>query len=390
MDRTQTILEYTVSDNHIFIFIIRPDTFHLVQLKKDFPLDSLVKKMQHGLYGYYTESVDKRTNFLYKTSLSDYVKASHEMYQKILAPVEHLLTSELIIVPDGVLGYVPFEALLKTMPEKLSQFASYNYMLNDHTISYNYSAALWHEMKTKKHKKEALKTLIAFAPFYEGSYEKLDSTIEVVFDTLSDGRDTVVLEEGVTRKKFLTLPSSGIEASTISKMWNGDYYVNSDATEQKFYENAKNYRIIHLSTHGVADARQGDYSYLAFSEQEDTLENEFLYVRDLYNIQLNADLVFLSACETAQGELQRGEGIISLARAFAFAGAKSIITSLWQMQDTATKDISIQFYKNLRRGQPKDVALQKAKINYIKKAKSPQKHPFFWAGFIALGDMSKI
>ncbi|MBK7806949.1 MAG: CHAT domain-containing protein [Saprospiraceae bacterium] len=387
---TQTILNYFVGDSSIFIFVVRPDTFDVVQIKKDFALDSLVRQMQSGLYGYHGQTPDKRTDVLYKKSIIDYTSAAFELYKRIVAPVSHLLTSDLVIIPDGVLGYVPFEALLKSKPEKLNQFATYPYMINDHTISYNYSATLWQEMKNKKRKKEPTKSLVAFAPFYEGSYTVLDSTINLVFDTLPDGRDTTIFQDVVSRKTYAPLPSSGIEAGTVSKLYKGDYFVNNDATEQKFYDVAGDYRMVHLSTHGVADARQGDYSYLAFAEQKDSIENEFLYVRDIYNTQLNADLVFLSACETAQGELQRGEGIISLARAFAYAGAKSIITTLWQVDDAATKDISIEFYKNLKKGFTKDVALRQAKLRHIKSAKSTQKHPFFWAAMIGIGDMGVV
>ncbi len=386
----ESILNYFVGDSSIFIFVVRSDTFKVAQIKKDFPLDSLVRQMQTGLYGYHGQSPDKRTDVLYKKTIIDYTNAANELYNHIVAPVNHLLTSDLVIIPDGVLGYVPFEALLKSKPEKLNQFATYPYMINDHTISYNYSATLWQEMKNKKHKKEPSKSLVAFAPFYEGSFSVLDSTINLVFDTLTDGRDTTIFQDIVSRKIYAPLPGSGIEAATVSKLYQGDYFVNSDATEQKFYDVAGDYRMVHLSTHGVADARQGDYSYLAFAEQKDSIENEFLYVRDIYNTQLNADLVFLSACETAQGELQRGEGIISLARAFAYAGAKSIITTLWQVDDTATKDISIDFYKNLKKGFPKDVALRQAKLRHIKSARSAQKHPFFWAAMIGIGDMEAV
>jgi CHAT domain-containing protein len=390
LQKGQTMLEYFVGDSSIFIFVVRPDTFEVVQVKKDFTLDSLVKQLQSGLYGYHGQTPDKRTDVLYKKTITDYTKAAHELYNRIIAPVAHLLTSDLVIIPDGVLGYVPFEALLKSKPEKLNQFGTYPYLINDHTISYNYSATLWNEMKNKKHKKEPSKSLVAFAPFYEGSYTVLDSSISLVFDTLPDGRDTTIFQDIVTRKTYAPLPSSGIEAGTVSKLYKGDYFVNSHATEQKFYDLAGDYRMVHLSTHGVADARQGDYSYLAFAEQKDSIENEFLYVRDIYNTQLNADLVFLSACETAQGELQRGEGIISLARAFAYAGAKSIITTLWQVEDAATKDISIDFYKKLKKGFTKDVALRQAKLRHIKSAKSAQKHPFFWAAMIGIGDMGVV
>jgi len=390
LQKDQTMLEYFVGDSSIFIFVVRPDTFDVVQVKKDFALDSLVKQMQTGLYGYHGQSPGNRTDVLYKKSIIDYTNAAHELYSRIVTPVSHLLTPDLVIIPDGVLGYVPFEALLKSKPEKLNQFATYPYMINDHTISYNYSATLWQEMKNKKHKKEPSKSLVAFAPFYEGTFTVLDSTINLVFDTLPDGRDTTIFQDIVSRKKYDPLPSSGIEAGTVSKLYKGDYFVNSDATEQKFYDVAGDYRMVHLSTHGVADARQGDYSYLAFAEQKDSIENEFLYVRDIYNTQLNADLVFLSACETAQGELQRGEGIISLARAFSYAGAKSIITTLWQVDDTATKDISIDFYKNLKKGNTKDTSLRNAKLRHIKSARSAQKHPFFWAAMIGIGDMEAV
>ena len=94
-------------------------------------------------------------------------------------------------------------------------------------------------------------------------------------------------------------------------------------------------------------------------------------------------MVVLSACETGIGKLQRGEGIISLARAFAYAGAKSIVTSLWSVNDQKTKDLMLLFYKNLRKGKSKSEALREAKLSFIAKNDNPNAHPFFWAGFNA-------
>jgi len=386
----ETLLEYFVGDSNIYAFVVRPDTFHVEQIKLDFNLDSLVKQLQTGLYGYYGVPVSKRLDAVYKSSLSDYDNAANELYQRIIAPIQTYLTRDVIIVPDGVLGYVPFDALIKSKPIRTGDFKTYQYMINDHNISYTYSATLLKQMRDKKHKKTPTKSLVAFAPFFRGSYVQLDTTIKLVFDTLDDGRDTTIFENYVTRKDYTELPSSGEEVKSASALWKGDYYINTDATEQKFYDVAGDYKIVHLSTHGVADTRQRDYSYLTFSEIKDSIENEYLYVRDIYNTQLNADLVVLSACETAQGELQRGEGIISLARAFAYAGVKSIITTLWVVDDKATKDIMRDFYIELKKGKTKANSLRNAKLKYLQTAKKPNRHPFFWGSFIPLGDMQEI
>ena len=105
---------------------------------------------------------------------------------------------------------------------------------------------------------------------------------------------------------------------------------------------------------------------------------------------VNADLVVLSACETGIGEQQRGEGVLSLARAFAFAGAKSIVASLWSVNDQSTMQIMDNFYKEIKAGKPKNIALANAKRSYLLQNPGLGAHPFFWAGFVALGDMTAI
>ncbi len=386
----QTLLEYFVGDSSIFIFTVGKGKYDVVEVKKDFPLEDWVKQLQEGLYGYYGKNRSEQSDALYRQTLTQYADIAPKLYEKLIAPVQDQLTGDIVIVPDGVLGYVPFEALLTAKPTQATNFATYSFFVKDHKVSYCYSATLLREMKEKRHKQPPTKPFVAFAPFYEGSYEKAESTVDVRFDTLADGRDTVIVDDVVTRKEFKSLPASGEETATAAKLWKGDYFLNADATEQRFYDLAGGYRIVHLSTHGIADARVGDYSYLAFAEQKDSIENEFLYVRDLYNTQLNADLVVLSACETAQGELQRGEGIISLARAFAYAGAKSIVTTLWTVDDSASKDLTKEFYLQLKNGKTKDASLQSAKLKLIKGKDAKRQHPFFWAGFIGVGDMSPV
>jgi CHAT domain-containing protein len=170
----------------------------------------------------------------------------------------------------------------------------------------------------------------------------------------------------------------------------GAVYIGKDATEERFKKDASKYRIIHFATHGMANDRDPDFSLLAFTEIRDSIENEFLYVSDLYNLKLNADLVVLSACETGLGEIRRGEGVISLARGFSYAGAKSIFTTLWSVNDQSTAMIIESFYKYLKEGKEKDEALHLAKSDFIKSADNNRAHPFLWAPYILIGDSSVI
>ncbi len=388
--KNQTLLEYFVGDSSIFLFVVQSNNYEVVEIEKDFPLKEWIEELQQGIYGAYGEG--EYTDKKFRETLMQYTTIAPKLYDKLIAPVKNLLTEEVIIIPDGVLGYLPFEALLKAKPSRIANFNSYAFLIKEHRFSYCYSAALLKEMKEKqhRHRQEPEKSLLAFAPFYEGSYEKLNASFDVELDTILAALELPNLENVLVRKTFTKLPSSGEEVLTASKIWNGDYFLNQEATEKRFNDLAGNYRIVHLSTHGVADSRIGDYSFLAFAEQKDSIENEYLYVRDLYNTRLNADLVVLSACETATGELQKGEGIISLARAFAYAGAKSILTTLWVVDDRATKDLTKAFYIQLKKGDPKDLALQKAKLQTLRGEDNRRKHPFFWAAMIGVGDMSII
>ncbi len=360
----QTLVEYFVGDTAIYAFVAKPEYFKSFEIKKDFPLDEWVKSFRTSL------SAD---SFQLKSDV--YADMAFRLYEKLVLPFKNQLSEDVVIVPDGVLNYLPFEALLTKKPEKAFRFQDHAYLLCDHNLSYSFSATLLREMKQKKHRVEPAKFIIAYAPFYDADTTGLAKTFA----------DDVAM-----RRDLTPLHNSGEEAYRIAKSLGGEAITGKEATEQKFMETAPSARILHLATHGKADDHAGDYSYLAFAPRKDSLDKGLVYTRDLYNMALNADLVTLSACETGIGKLQRGEGVISLARAFAYAGAKSIVTSLWSVNDAKTKDLMLLFYKNLKKGQPKDAALRDAKLSFIAKNSPPNAHPFFWAGFIGVGDMAPI
>lgn len=362
----QALLEYFVGDSSIFIFLVRKDDYQVQEVKRNFPLKEWVEQMRSAISRPHPEA------------LEPYAEAAHKLYEKLIAPVADQLPERLIIVPDGILGYLPFEALLTEAPKNAYRPKDFSYLLRRHQISYSYSATLLREMQQKKHRQPPAREMLAMAPY---------AATDTILSSHLDQSDWLA---SVRSDTLAPLPWSRIELDSLQGIFHTDAFYGEGATEERFTERAAGYRILHLSTHGKADSRVGDYSYLAFAPLPDSLENELLYVRDLYNLSLNADLVTLSACETATGELQRGEGIISLARAFAYAGAKSIATTLWQVNDRSTQELMVSFYRYLYAGLPKDESLRRAKLDYLAGHSGSAAHPFYWAAVIGIGDMGAM
>lgn len=380
----KSMLSYFVGDSSIFVYVVRKDTIVLKEIKKDFPLEEWVKQMQNGIYGFYELKRDKRTDQVRDSTYNDYVEAASKLYQKLVAPIDTFLTKNIIIIPDGVLGYIPFDALLDSTPpngNKLDKvyWRNCSYWGNKKTISYAYSATSLKEMIDKQHQAPPqYKGVLALAPFDDGAL--------------------IASAEGTTRDidseeidNLSSLDYSGIEVDSIVKIVGGKYYLRRYANRAILDSLGSKYPIVHLSTHAKADDRLGDYAYFALKSTKDTTKFEKIYAKDIYNMTFNADLVTLSACETSKGELKRGEGIISMGRAFAYAGAKSIVPSLWVVNDKRSEELMTAFYTNLMRGMRKDDALSTAKRDFMKNHKNDGfAHPYFWSAFIPIGDMKPI
>lgn len=375
----QSLLNYFVGDSTIYILVIRQDFWKVVRVKKDFPLEDWVNYVVKGI-----GDVDLMGQ---EHKLLNYIAAAQSLYQKLIFPVSEYLTTSLFIIPDEILGLLPFDALLKGTVKSPDNFKTYPFLFFDHAVSYCYSATLLHEMQQKQHEKQKLKSVLSMAPFYDGTKAQAErDLIQSMGQNLSS--DSIYLTS--RGKSFRKLPSSGQEAVYVSRLLNGDCLLGPDATLNFFWQEAANYHILHLSTHGVANTHIGNASYLVFGESATGSDQGLLYVRDLYNLELNADLVVLSACETSAGQRLRGEGIISLARAFAFAGAKSILTTLWVANDYVTKEILIRFFYEMKMGGDKQIAIHKAKKDFLDDHPGDKWHPFFWAGFIVAGDITNV
>lgn len=371
---------FVKKDGKVTAFVIQKKGVSAVECPGGEKHEAWVRELREGLSGYYTLPSRKRNEALFEKTLKQYTSAAFALYSCLIAPLEQQLDLEVVIVPDGELSKIPFESLLTSIPspEQITDFVQYPYWFKkqSRTLSYAYSATLLREMLQKKHRKNPVRPLIAFAPFFPGTRADL-------------GAAPLVDTQEENRKGFNPLVFSGQEVRDISRICQSpDWWVGQEASKTQFLRFASTARVLHLSTHGVLDSA-ADYSYLAFVP-DTTGQSEPLFVRELYSLQLNADLVTLSACETGLGKHQAGEGVISLARAFSYAGAKSIVMSLWQVNDAATKDLMTMFYENLVTGKSKDSALRDAKLKYLNTHMGERAHPFFWAGMVGVGSTEAI
>lgn len=372
-----SMLSYFKGGSLHFALVITPDTIMLEYLGVIRELDSLITQMNRGIQGYHTKDPAQRSDILYDQTINDYTIAGQVLYEKLFAPLEGHLTKRLIIIPDESLSNISFEALLTTAPPRPGAFDRYSFLLNKYQIHYSYSATLLQEMTKKEHNMIPKSIFGAFAPAFPNT-----TNISTNGNATRSGNNLL----------FEPLKYNIQESERIRGILGGEVFAGNNSSKTQFIDEAPGHRIIHLSTHGLADDRAGDYSFLLFYNPQYTEGLEKLYVRELYNLRLNADLVVLSACQTGIGALQKGEGIISLARGFAYAGAKSIMTTLWSVYEDASMEIFVDFYQYLYHKKNKDEALYLAKKDHFQRNRQDVKslHPFFWAGIIGIGDRSAL
>ncbi|MCB0581540.1 MAG: CHAT domain-containing protein [Phaeodactylibacter sp.] len=367
LKKEQCLAEYFLGDEHLFVLTVDREAIHANHIPLDFPIADWARQFRSGIYDYHLSPAP--TAELFRHTQNQYATYGWKLYQALVSPIKGHLRREVVIIPDGVLGYLPFEALLTEPASNLSgDFAAYPYLLKQHQVSYCYSASLLKAMKEKQYRSSGL---LAFAPAFPRT------------------RTAAALPIAMLRSEIDTLYYNIEEVKTIrSILKGGNIQTGPQASKQAFLDLAPRYKVIHIASHGILNDSVSSQSYIAFYGGEDRMAEHNLLVRDLYPLRLEAELVTLSACETGLGALRRGEGIISLARGFAYAGAKSILTTFWAVNDQSTTEVMGRFYRHLKKGESKDAALHRAKAEYISSQADPfEAHPFYWASYIVIGDM---
>jgi CHAT domain-containing protein len=246
------------------------------------------------------------------------------------------------------------------------------YLMDVFDISYTYSATFMEE--SGKESYGISNKLIAFAPDYP---EPIN--IQSVF--MSRQANTGVL---------LDLPYARQEAEFVSKITNGRLFEYSEAKESVYKTESGKYDIIHLAMHTLLNDKEPMRSTLIFSPESDSTEDGYLKTYEVYGIPLKAKMVVLSSCNTGNGFLSSGEGILSLARGFIYSGSQSVVMSMWEIEDKSGTDIVKMFYTNLGKGYSKSAALRKARIEYLKNSNQLRSHPYFWSALIVYGNNAPL
>lgn len=188
---------------------------------------------------------------------------------------------------------------------------------------------------------------------------------------------------------YIPLPFSETEVKNIVELIGGDLLTGNSANYKNVLNSFEKYDIIHLATHtDINEKIPLSSKFLLFRDSSES--DNSLYLSQIYSMKLNAKMAVLSSCNTGTGKLEKGEGIMSLARAFTFAGCPSIVMSLWEIDDISTSEIMRDFYFGLKNCEPKDVALRNAKLKYLSKSNSKTAAPFFWGGTVPIGDQQSL
>jgi len=335
------------------------------------------KKLIHLNSGTLTENIAQLAEE--QGDLATVAPLYHQLYVQLWKPFETLVTTKkVIVIPDGDLFNLSFETLTPTKITSFKELATGS-LLAKHYISYNYSLLLLDEnQKTVDYSNN----FVAFAPEFTDKMKK-DYKVAIT--------DSLDLD-----KTYLTLlpqPFSADIAKEYSKRFNGSSFLNEKSTKQLFTSNAKEHKIIHIATHAESNNVSPELSRLVFAKNasdENSMVDNYLYTYEIYNQNLSSNLAILTACETGKPTYQPGEGMISLAHAFNYAGSESILTSLWKIDEKSSTQIIGYFYENLNEGMPKDEALRQAKLTYIASAEGRTIEPQYWAGLVLMGDARAI
>lgn len=382
IEKASGLINFFVGDSLIFIALITNTEFELIRLFKPNNFEQLIKEL--------ITSIVKSDN-------SGYLSAANKLTELLITPIYHKIKDKekIVIIPGDILFKVPFEALFIKPQKETKNFTRLNYLVKEFDITYHYSATLYLASLEEKNKiadkNTANKNFIGFAPVFPKD-NQIGFTISNINNSLLTSNDNTLRSFSIDGKMFEELKFSKWEVNSIVDLFLKNIpneistaYFYSDASEENFKAKAKDYKIVHIASHGFINEDQPDISGVIFAQPTDSAftDDGILYSSETYNLNFNADLIVLSSCESGLGKLFRSEGMIALTRGFLYSGGSNIIFSLWKIPDKHTSELMVEFYRQMISGKTYSESLRSAKLKLIKNEVTAR--PRSWAGFLMIG-----
>ncbi len=329
-----TLIQYFYGNSFIYKFTVTSSNINIEQIEltdvAQTSITSFIKMFENSA--------------IINNNIPKFKESALSIFQ-LLKPTS--TTQNLVIIPDSFLSFLPFETLLESETNALN-YSKMPFLGIHKTVIYNSSIYNY----TSSGITTQSNSLLGIFPVFEGSNQELKHSVE--------------------------------EATSIEDIINSKLFLHSDANKQSFITHASNYDVLHLSTH----ASGGSFAIPASI----SFYNETMTFNELYRLNLKPNLVVLSACETGIGILRKGEGAMSIARGFQYAGSKNLLFSLWSINDMSTASIMKSFYNNYSKTNSGAIANQSSKLVYLNDdtISNAKKSPYYWSAFVYYGDFSKI
>lgn len=372
---TTALLEFVVAEEKSYLILLTRDSKTTPVQINLYPLNVTAKQL--------SEDVGEFRRMLAERDLTYQTKA-RQLYDLLLKPAEDRLKGKktLCVVPDKALWELPFQAL---------QPRTGVHLLEDYALFYAPSLSVLRESM----KKRVAATPNRTAGMVAGSRPSATTFFALANPQLLGGKPQKVSVPGATRERLDPLPEAENEVKTVSRLYgtaNSLIFIGADARESRVKEVAPKYKVLHFATHGLLDGQNPMYSHLTLSQGAgESNEDGLLEAREIINMDLNAELAVLSACQMARGWVGAGEGVIGMSWAFFVAGVPTIVASQWKVDSVSTTNLMIDFHRRLtarrsdtRPRQNKAESLRQASLGLLRSER--YRHPFYWAGFVMVGD----
>ena len=381
------MLSYFLTDDSLYATYITKDQFDIHKTVKD---------------ATYTKKISAfRKSIIYKYDRI-YHRYGRELYKQLFPAEIPKGVNNIIIALDGLMSTIPFEALLTEDFEGNTSYDSLPYLIKDYSLSYTFSANLLYKtfLNEKTVRPKPQKDLLTVAPVnFDGPY--FDVLRKQRKDSYNENGVADALRKGISisNAEIQPLPGSKDEVLTIDSTFmlsqkESSIFIDTLAEESVIKSGEiGEYQYVHIASHGFVNQEEPEFSGIFLHlDPADTLEDGILFSGEVYDLNLNSELVTLSACETGLGKISEGEGIIGLTRALLYAGTKNVNVSLWKVSDASTRDLMVGLYDQLahtavpsNRFETLDYSryLRASKLQMI--AAGDYAHPYYWSPFVLIG-----